>query len=279
LTEDIRKEATHETTFKNIRINGETTELDIVWALMPLKLDDLLQIVRNGADTANCNLVWDADHINAALCAIFGGAQFKDMTDLWSVKRKGMMPDPDFGLFLSRERFQKMLRYWARGSSGKCEKLKDNPWEEVDYWMRAFNKCRREELEVGTYVTPDEMMFAWRGKKGHGGIPHLSFLKRKLIPLGTEPKVGCEGTFGLCMYVKVQKGKVVMTRKQFCRPYKATTACTVRLLYKMGLNETDLPFFGQKQRCMFVDSWFAFVDTAYCFGFKKRVGGSFHGLH
>ncbi len=214
LTEDIRKEATHETTFKNIRIKDEATELDIFWALMPLKLDDLLKIVRDGADKANCKLVWDADHINAALYVIFGGAQFKDMTDLWSVKRKEMMPAPDFGLFLSRDRFQKMLRYWARGPSGTSEKLKDNPWEEVDYWMRAFNKCRREELEVGTNVTPDEMMFAWRGKKRNGGIPHLSFLKRKPIPLGTESKVVCERTFGLCMYVEVQKGKVAMARKK-----------------------------------------------------------------
>jgi hypothetical protein len=73
--------------------------------------------------------------------------------------------------------------------------------------VRALNKCRREELEVGTNVTPDKMMFAWRGKKGNGGIPHLSFLKRKPIPLGTESKVVCEGTFGLCMYVEVQKAK------------------------------------------------------------------------
>jgi hypothetical protein len=90
LTEDIRKEATHETTFKNIRINDETTELEIFWALMPLKLEDLLKIVRDGTDKANCKLVWDANHINTALCVIFDGAQFKDMTDLWSMyKKKG----------------------------------------------------------------------------------------------------------------------------------------------------------------------------------------------
>ncbi len=121
---------------------------------------------------------------------------FKDMTDLWSVKRKGMMPVPDFGLFLSRDRFRRILWYWARGPEGTSENLKDNPWEEVDYWVCGFNKNRREEIEVGTNVTPDEMTFAWRGKKGNGGIPHLSFLKRKPIPLGTESKVcGVWGDF------------------------------------------------------------------------------------
>ena len=208
---------------------------------MPLKAEDLLEIIRDGADETNDARRWDIDHVHAALCVIFGGAQFKDMTDLWSIQRKGMMPAPDFGLYLSRDRFKRILRYWARGPRGTSEKLKDNPWEEVDYWVRAFNKSRKDELEVGTNVTPDEMMFAWRGKKGNGGIPHLSFLIRKPIPLGTESKVVCEGTFGICMYLEVQKGKVAMARKKYCRQYKATTACTLRLLDKMGLDETNLP--------------------------------------
>jgi hypothetical protein len=186
-----------------------------------------------------------------------------------------MMPAPDFGLFLSRDRFRKILRYWARGPVGTEDKLKENPWEEVDYWVRAFNKCRRDEIEAGTNVTPDEMMFAWRGKKGNGGIPHLSFLIRKPIPLGTESKVVCEGTFGLCMYLEIQKGKATMARKKFCRQYKATTACTVRLLYKMGLDETNLPLTQKKKRCVFGDSWFASVDTALAL--KKELGVHFTG--
>ena len=250
ITEDVRRGETEETRFKNLRITDTTTELEIFWALMPLKQEDLLKIIREGADKANSRLTWEVEHVNAALCVIFGGAQFKDMTDLWSIKRKGMMPAPDFGLYLSRDRFKKILRYWARGPEGTSEKLRNNPWEEVDYWVRAFNKIRREEIEVGTNVTPDEMMFAWRGKKGTGGIPHLSLLIRKPIPLGTESKVACEGTFGMCMYLEIQKGKVAMARKKFCRQYKATTACTVRLLYKMGLNETDLPLNSKTKMCV-----------------------------
>ena len=275
ITEDVRRGETEETRFKNLRITDTTTELEIFWALMPLKQEDLLKIIREGADKANSRVAWEVEHVNAALCVIFGGAQFKDMTDLWSIKRKGMMPAPDFGLYLSRDRFKKILRYWARGPEGTSEKLRNNPWEEVDYWVRAFNKIRREEIEVGTNVTPDEMMFAWRGKKGNGGIPHLSLLIRKPIPLGTESKVACEGTFGMCMYLEIQKGKVAMARKKFCRQYKATTACTVRLLSKMGLNETDLPLNSKKKRCVFADSWFASVDTALAL--KKELGVDFTG--
>ena len=125
----------------------------------------------------------------------------------------------------------------AYGPEGTQEKLVENPWEEVDYWVRAFNKNRKEELVVGTDLTPDESMFAWKGKKGNGGIPHLSFVERKPIPLGTEAKVVCEGSMGMCVYIELQKGKIAMARQKWCREYKATTACTVRLLDKKGMKE------------------------------------------
>ena len=53
-----------------------------------------------------------------------------------------------------------MLRFWAYGPDGTEAKLKEKPWEEVDYWVRAY---RKEELVVGTDLTPDELMIAWKG--------------------------------------------------------------------------------------------------------------------
>jgi hypothetical protein len=83
----------------------------------------------------------------------------------------------------------------------------------------------------------DEMIMAWRGKKGNGGISYLSFVEWKPIPLGTELKCVCEGTFGIAMFLEVQTGKITMAPKKWVRQYKATTACTVRLLDKMGMKE------------------------------------------
>jgi hypothetical protein len=51
-------------------------------------------------------------------------------------------------------------------------------------------------------------MIAWQGKKGNGRIPHLSFVKRKPEPLGTECKVVCEGRFGMCVYIEIQRVKL-----------------------------------------------------------------------
>ncbi len=124
---------------------------------------------------------------------------------------------------------------------------------------------RKEELEVGTDLTPDEMMFAWRGKKGDGGIPHLSLVERKPIPLGTELKCVCEGTFGICCFLEIQTGKVSMARKKWCMQYKATTACTV----------SQRTFERNLKRCVFADSWFASVETALAV--RKELGLEFTG--
>jgi hypothetical protein len=100
------------------------------------------------------------EDIYSWLCIVFGAGQYKEGTDLWSVQRKGMMPGPDFGLYMSAHRFEKVMRHLAYGPAGTKEKLVAKPWEEVEYWVRAFNKNRKEELVVGTDLTPDESMFA-----------------------------------------------------------------------------------------------------------------------
>jgi hypothetical protein len=156
------------------------------------------------------------------------------------LNQKGMIPAPDFGVYLSRDRFGKILRYWAFGVTGDVNLLREKTWEEFGIWVRAFNKNRKEELTFGTDLTPDEMMFAWRGKQGNGGIPHLSFIQRKPIQLGTELKVVCEGSMGLCGFLETQKGKIAMARVKHTNKYKATSAYTVRMVDKMGLKEIPL---------------------------------------
>jgi hypothetical protein len=79
--------------------------------------------------------------------------------------------------------------------------------------VKGFNAARLRENCPGSSLTPDEMMLEWKGKSGNGGLPHLSFIKRKPQPLGTELKSVCEGTFGICMFIEIQKGKIRMARK------------------------------------------------------------------
>ncbi len=72
-----------------------------------------------------------------------------------------------------------------------------------------------------------------------------------------------------CVYIEIQKRKITMQRQKWYREYKATTACTVRLLDKMGTKEVvDVEdrgryiLNGEKKRCVYADSWFTSVETA-----------------
>jgi hypothetical protein len=114
LTTDSRNKPETGSTFANIRLDDNTREVDVFLQLLPLPKQTLLEIVK------------------AALAIIFGGAQYKAGANLWATKRKGMLKTPDFGLYLGKDRFQRILRYWSQGSDGTKEKLRDNPWEEVD---------------------------------------------------------------------------------------------------------------------------------------------------
>ncbi len=63
-------------------------------SLMPVSPEKMLSIARDGALKAKDKRAWILDDIHAALCIIFGGAQFKEFTDLWAVKKRGMFPPP-----------------------------------------------------------------------------------------------------------------------------------------------------------------------------------------
>jgi hypothetical protein len=100
----------------------------------------------------------------------------------------------------------------------------------------------------------------WKGKSGNGWLPHLSFIKRKPQPLGTELKSVCKGTIGICIYIEIQKGEIRMARKKWARTYGATAGCTLRLLDALELSELGSE--NSKRRCVYANSWFASFKTA-----------------
>ena len=270
---DCREEPHFDTTFKTNLFGNDATEVDIFWAFMPLQRHTLLEIVRVNACEDGDKRIWLPWHIDATIALIFGGAQFKEGTDLWSTKRMGMLPAPDFGRQLSNDRFRRVLRYWARGLPVERDKLKSNPWAQIDPWVKGFNEARKREIKPGSCVTPDESMYEWKGKSGFGGLPHMSLIIRKPEPLGTELKTMCEGTFGIVIHLEIQKGKIKMARKKFVTEYGATTGCTVRLCAASNLSEAhEVPPLA---RCVFADSWFASLKTVLAL--RKELGLHFTG--
>ena len=143
LDKDSRTVPHFDTKFKSHLFNDETTEADVFRALMPISKTGLLKIVRQNAEDDNDRRPWLGWHIDAALAIIFGGAQFKEGTDLWATQRVGLMPAPDFGRFLSKDRFKRILRCWSRGLSEEREVLRLNPWATIDStrgWMVSMRR-------------------------------------------------------------------------------------------------------------------------------------------
>jgi hypothetical protein len=192
--------------------------------------------VRENAEEVNDVHKYELWMVDATLAIVLGDTQFKEGTDLWATKTVGLMPPPDFGRHLSRDKFKRIIRYWSRGLKAERDRLRLNPWAQVDSWVKGYNEARLREVRPGTLLTPDEMMLEWKGKAGYGGLPHLSFIKRKPQPLGTEMKSICEGTMGICLHIEIQKGKVRMARKKWANTYGATTGCTLRLLENLKLS-------------------------------------------
>ncbi len=99
ITEDQREEPHFDTTFKCNMFHSEATEVEVFRAFMPLDRQTLLNIIRDNADEDGSadKRIWEKWHVDAALAIVFGGAQFREGTDLRATKKVGMMPAPGFG--------------------------------------------------------------------------------------------------------------------------------------------------------------------------------------
>ena len=270
---DVREErGEFDLQFKDYNTHDGTTECDIFNELFPVDREWVLEVVRGRATEANDKYRnnWHEEHIDGFLICVFGATQFKPGTDLWSTTRKGMMPPPGFERHLSKDRFDRVLRYLVRGPVGTEEELTDDAWAEVRPWSEGYNKKRKDKLIAGSKVTPDEDMFTWTGKKGVGGMPHVSFISRKPRSLGCELKSVCDAGTGIKLFIEIQEGKVKDARKEFRRMYPAATACTLRLLKGAGVCEKDLDEADRTQRHCVIDSWFANMTTVKAV--RKEMG-------
>jgi hypothetical protein len=228
--------------------------------MLPVTVEELLECVKFRAAEASDKYgrFWFKEHIMAYFVCLFGAAQFKPGTDLWAKTTIGTMQAPNFGQYLSHDRYQRIARYLARGPQGVEDLLPNDPWAQFRWLVDGFNNVRQRELQCSGRLNPDESMFAWKGKSGVGGIPHLSFIKRKPKPLGLENKCVCDGETGVMLFIEIQEGALRMARKKYERAHQATTACTLRLIEGcLGAPPSD-----DLQVTAYIDSWFCSYATA-----------------
>jgi hypothetical protein len=96
---------------------------------------------------------------------------------------------------------------------------------------------------------PDESMIQWTGASGPPtGMPHMSYVPRKPVPLGCEVKCVADGTSGVMMYIELQEGKTRMMRLRFADKLRrvvvgdswfASRATPAALKEKFGVEFTE----------------------------------------
>jgi hypothetical protein len=157
---------------------------------------------------------------------------------------------------LSNDRFTRIMRYLARGPDGTETLKQGDPWAELRWMVDRFNATRKAQFKCGWIVTPDESMIQWTGASGPPhGMPHLSYVPRKPVPLGCcEVKCVADGTSGVMMYIELQEGKTRMRRLRFADEYPAAVATTLRMVAAMGLGENSLPPAEKLRRVVVADS-------------------------
>ena len=273
--EDDRPSRLPSMTMRSFSVTDSTTEGDIHDELLPVSIPFMLEVVQFRAIEANDKRKYTEDHIRGFLVCLYGGAQFKEGSDCWATDTVDMLPPPNFGRHLNADRFDRILRYFARGPEGCDENAAEDPWFQVRWMVNGYNACRKRVFIWGWCCIVDESMVSWTGKSGVGGLPHLSFIPRKPEPLGVELKTMCDGTSGVCMHMEVQEGKLRMTRKKYHQQYGATTSCTLRLCEGAGLHEKNKADNQRLHRGIGGDSWFASRKTAVAL--EEELGLRFVG--
>ena len=255
---------------KAFTFTSKTTKRELWEHLLPVPLSRLLQVAQANAEKHNDKKsYYTADGLLTFFAILFSGCQFLPGTDMWSKKRKGMLPPLNYGHFMSRDRFDRWFRYLSEGPPDL--EHSDDPWWRFRWLVDGFNDNRRRNVECGFRILVDESIFEWRS----GSIPHMSFIPRKPKPYGCEMKnaLCCDSK---CMvFMEIQEGKIRMQRKRYCRSEPATTACTLRLAKGCNVDELGVDPGDSVHRVVLGDSWFASVRTALAL--KEKFGVSFVG--
>jgi hypothetical protein len=126
---------------------------------------------------------------------------------LWNKATSGLRDPPDFGKYgMSLNRFHKLMKS-APSAHADYSKHYEAPWWRVSRLIAGFNENRKRTILKSDVMTIDESMSAFQPRTTKcGGLPNISFIKRKPKPLGTEFKNICDGVHG-CSLSKFKRGK------------------------------------------------------------------------
>ena len=119
-------------------------------------------------------------------------------------------------------------------------KSEADPWKMIRDFVDDFNSNRRNNLTPGGQFCYDESMSQWKPRTSKtGGLPHLSFVQRRPMPLRTEFKNVVDCDTGLMYHLEIQEGKVGMADKKHVVELGGQAAHTLVSYNRQREPETD----------------------------------------
>ena len=179
--------------------------------------------------------------------------EFRNRAALW--KNTGMnkyMPGPQFGKFMTRNRFE-LLRRSIRFCRRSATPMSVDRWAPVVDFVNAINKHRRQNVIPSESICVDESMSRWYGMGGKWiskGLPHYVALDRK-PENGCELKTAACGRSGILLRIEIVRSSDDPSMEPDNGENHGTEICK-RLVS---------PWFGMG-RIVCADSYFASVATA-----------------
>ena len=172
---------------------------------------------------------------------------------------------PDFGRYVPKNAFK---AFCSAAPYAWCDKQfwyedkRDKTWDIFLPMLNSFND-KRSKLIKATLLLLDESMSAWRPKTSKlGGLPNITFEKRKPIELGSMLKNSLECITGVFKYQDiVQSPEVQQRKKYFGEPSSISNSGTIPshtsevLRQVEGSNLSEGAWVGG-------DAWFGSVTTA-----------------
>ena len=168
--------------------------------------------------------------------------------------------------YMSLDRFKKVRSVFTRAFA-HTEKQDSDDWFMVLDLLEGFNLNRRTKFASSATKTNDESMSAFVPRTtATGGLPTISFIKRKPEPLGTEFKTVCCALTGVMLHMELQRGKAMMPKQKYGEQFGATAACTLRLAESTqhgGTNTAERKEAAErfKRELILADAWFGSVKV------------------
>jgi hypothetical protein len=141
----------------------------------------------------------------------------------------GLRGHPNYARFMSEVRFEQFKKVFHFLFADVTRKNSD-AWWPIRGGVDGYNANRKNKVRRTRVICVDEAMSAYQPRASKtGGLPHLSFIKRKPRPLGTEFKAAADGTHGIMLWLEIQEGKGKMKTKPLVGALGANAACALRI--------------------------------------------------